>query len=82
MGSISARKFLQILDNLEKILAIEMMYAAQAMEFRRPHTFSAIVEENFALLRSKVKKLEDDRPLKEDIDAVIDLVRSRAFVVR
>ncbi len=82
MGSISARKFLQILGNLEKILAIELMYAVQAMEFRRPHTFSGIVEKNFAIIRSKVKKLEDDRPLKEDIDAVVDLVRSRAFVVR
>ena len=44
MGSISGRKLNQILNNLEKILAIELMYAAQAMEFRRPNTFSDILE--------------------------------------
>ena len=43
MGSISGRKFNQILGNLEKILAIELMYAAQAMEFRRPNTFSTLI---------------------------------------
>jgi histidine ammonia-lyase len=58
MGSISGRKFNQILGNLEKILAIELMYAAQAMEFRRPNTFSAIIEKNIKTIRAKVAKLE------------------------
>ncbi|TYA72570.1 aromatic amino acid lyase, partial [Seonamhaeicola marinus] len=76
MGSISGRKFNQILENLEKILAIELMYAAQALEFRRPNTFSDIIEENFKIIRSKVTKLEDDRALKADIDAMINLVKT------
>ena len=61
MGSISGRKFNQILGNLEKIFAIELMYAAQAMEFRRPNQFSPVIEQNFAIVREKVDKLEDDR---------------------
>ena len=81
MGSISGRKFNQILGNLEKILAIELMYAAQAIEFRRPNQCSDLIEENFALIRSKVAKLEEDRLLKPDIDAMIDLVKSQAFNV-
>ena len=81
MGSISGRKFNQILGNLEKILAIELMYAAQAMEFRRPNTFSEIIEENFKLIRSKVAKLEEDRVLKDDINAMIKLVKEKAFIV-
>lgn len=81
MGSISGRKFNQILDNLEMILAIELMYAAQAMDFRRPLTFSPIVEKNHALIRSKVARLAEDRPLKKDIDAMISLVRERRFAV-
>ena len=81
MGSISSRQFNQILGNLEKILAIELMYAAQAMDFRRPNTFSDIVEENFALIRSKVKKLEEDRLLKDDIKSMIDLVTEKTFKV-
>jgi histidine ammonia-lyase len=81
MGSISGRKFNQILGNLEKIFAIEFMYAAQAMEFRRPNTFSEIIEENFAIIRSKVAKLEEDRVLKDDIYALIKLVKEQAFKV-
>jgi histidine ammonia-lyase len=82
MGSISGRKFNQILGNIEKIFAVELMYAAQALEFRRPLTFSAIVEENFKIIRNKVDKLEDDRLLKDDINNMVDLVKAKAFVVK
>jgi histidine ammonia-lyase len=81
MGSISSRKFNQILGNLEKILAIELMYAAQALEFRRPNKCSDIIELNHKILRDKVAKLEEDRLLKPDIDAIINLVKSQAFIV-
>tara|TARA_R110002124_G_scaffold63013_2_gene172090 strand:+ start:5329 stop:6858 length:1530 start_codon:yes stop_codon:yes gene_type:complete len=81
MGSISSRQFNQILGNLEKILAIELMYAAQAIDFRRPNKCSDIIEKNFAVIRAKVAKLEEDRLLKPDIDAMIALVRSQAFTV-
>jgi len=82
MGSISGRKFNQILGNIEKILAIELMYAAQALEFRRPNKFSAIIEENYRIIRSKVDKLEDDRILKDDINAIINLVKSEFLIVK
>jgi len=81
MGSISARKFNQILGNLDKILAIELMYAAQAMEFRRPKKMSKLLETNFQIIRQIVKKLEDDRILKDDIQAMIHLVVHRKFKV-
>ena len=81
MGSISGRKFNQILKNLEKILAIELMYAAQAMEFRRPNTFSDILEENLRIIREKVDKLEEDRLLKPDIDAMVKLVVNQELMV-
>ncbi|MFZ9589094.1 MAG: histidine ammonia-lyase [Chitinophagaceae bacterium] len=82
MGSISARKFNQILGNLEKILAIELMYATQALEFRRPNTFSPIIEKNFSIIREKVAKLEEDRILKEDINAMITMVKNRTIIVK
>ena len=81
MGSISGRQFNQILDNLEKILAIELMYAAQALEFRRPLKSSNIIEENFKIIRKKVKKLEEDRMLKDDINHLVELVQQRVFIV-
>jgi len=81
MGSISSRKFNQVLDNIEKIFAIELMYAAQAMDFRRPHKFSEIIEKNFKIIRKNVTKLEDDRILKDDINNMIELVKNQNFVV-
>ncbi len=81
MGSISGRKFNQILGNIEKILAIELMYAAQALEFRRPNTFSKVIEENYKIIRQKVAKLEDDRLLKDDINNMVNLVNNRSFTV-
>ena len=82
MGSISGRQFNQILGNLEKILAIELMYAAQALEFRRPNTFSKIIEENHKIIREKVDKLEDDRLLKDDINNMIQLVKNKKLIVK
>ena len=82
MGSISGRKFNQILGNLEKILAIELMYAAQAMEFRRPNTFSILIEKNIKIIRAKVAKLEEDRLLKDDINAIIAMVSNQTIIVK
>jgi len=82
MGSISGRKFNQILGNLEKILAIELMYAAQAMEFRRPNTFSILIEKNIKIIRAKVAKLEEDRLLKDDINAIISMVSNQTIIVK
>lgn len=81
MGSISGRKFCAVLFNLERILAIELMYAAQAMDFRRPLKFSASLEYNHALIRKSVSYLEDDRLLKEDIKEMVELVENRVFEV-
>ena len=81
MGSISGRKFNQVLENLEKILAIELMFAAQGLEFRRPAKCSKIIEENFEIIREKVKKLDHDRLIGEDIHAMIGLVINRKFLV-
>ena len=81
MGSISGRKFNQVLDNLVNILAVELMFAAQGLEFRRPAKCSKIVEENYAILRSKVAKLEDDRLIGNDMLAIAELIRNREFVV-
>jgi histidine ammonia-lyase len=81
MGSISGRKFNQILSNVEKIFAIELMYAAQALEFRRPLKFSTIVEKNYTIIRKYVDRLYEDRILKDDIRKMIELVKTQSFVV-
>ena len=54
MGSISGRKLYQILDNLEYILAIELMSACQAIEFRKPLKSSALLEAAHSFVRQTV----------------------------
>ena len=81
MGSISGRKFNQVLGNLENILAVELMFAAQGLEFRRPATCSKYVENAYNVIRTKVEKLEDDRLIGEDMLAIAELIRERKFEV-
>lgn len=79
MGSISGRKFNQVLGNLENILAIELLFGAQGMEFRRPARCSKFVESAYSLIRTKVAKLENDRLIGDDILAIAELIRTRKF---
>src|SRR5687767_3522698 len=80
MGSISGRKLHQVLDNLEYILAIELMSACQAIEFRRPHKSSAILEFAHDYVRESISFAEQDRIFANDINAVKKLVSDFSFV--
>ncbi len=81
MGSISGRKFNQVLDNLVNILSVELMFAAQGLEFRRPSKCSEVIEKAYALIRTKVNKLEDDRLIGEDMAAIANLITQRKLEV-
>ncbi len=81
MGSISGRKFNQVLDNLLNILSVELLFAAQGLEFRRPARCSEVIEKAYALIRTRVLKLEDDRLIGEDMAAISDLINKRKFEV-
>ncbi|RYZ15437.1 MAG: histidine ammonia-lyase, partial [Chitinophagaceae bacterium] len=67
MGSISGRKLGKVLDNLEYILAIELISAAQAIEFRRPLKSNALLECAHDHLRQSVGFAEEDRIFADDI---------------
>ena len=77
MGSISARICLEVINNLEKILAIELLHAAQSLEFRRPNKFSLPIEKTLSKIRKNVKKLEEDRVLNIDIEVMINLIEKQ-----
>ncbi len=81
MGSISGRKFNQVLDNLVNILSVELLFAAQGLEFRRPARCSEVIEKAYALIRSRVLKLEDDRLIGEDMAAIANLITQRKLEV-
>lgn len=82
MGSISGRKLCQVLDNLEYILAIELMTACQAIEFRRPLQSSAILEFAHDYVREFVSFAEEDRIFANDINDVKRIIADFSFVTR
>ncbi|MDQ3394317.1 MAG: histidine ammonia-lyase [Bacteroidota bacterium] len=67
MGSISGRKDNQVIDNLENILAIELLCAAQAFDFRKPMRSGKILDACHSLIRSRIDHAEEDRIFSEDI---------------
>ena len=82
MGSISGRKLSRVLDNLEFILAIELLSACQAIEFRRPLKSSGILEFAHHYVREYVSFAEEDRIFAEDINKVAGIIRDFSFVGR
>ena len=80
MGSISGRKLSQVLDNLEYILAIELMSACQAIEFRRPLKSSAILEAAHEYVRHVVGFASEDRIFAEDIGRLHAIINDHSFV--
>jgi len=79
MGMTGALKLRQIVENAERIVGIELMCAAQALEFRRPLTASREVERAHAAVRAVVPKLEEDRVVSGDMEAMANAVRNGAF---
>ena len=80
MGSISGRKLSQVLDNLEYILAIELMSACQAIEFRRPLNSSGILEAAHGYVRNFVQFASEDRIFAADIQQLHAIIRDFSFV--
>jgi histidine ammonia-lyase len=80
MGSVSAKKLAQVIENVRASLAIEIMTAAQGIDQRRPLRSSAAVERAYAAVRAVVPTLDEDRPLYKDIEAVRALVASGALI--
>lgn len=76
MGANAATKCLKVVNNLESILAIELMNASQALEFRRPLKSSALIEEFVAAYRKVVSANTVDRFLHEDMQRSLDFVRT------
>lgn len=68
MGANAATKAYQVLLNLERILAIELYNAAQALEFRRPARTSPYLENFLQEYRERVSFVEDDKVMYRDID--------------
>lgn len=79
MGANGAVKCKRIVDNLEKVLAIELMTAAQALEFRRPLKTAEPLERLFVSYREQVRFNEVDRILHDDMMQSVHFIRTHSI---
>jgi len=75
MGWGAGRKLWRVLDDIRRVLAIEVLCAVQGIEYRRPLEPSPRVASIVRRVREMVPPLEDDRVLSDEIEAVADMIR-------
>jgi histidine ammonia-lyase len=80
MGVWAARKAAQAVENARRVVAIELLAAAQGIDFLRPLATSPPLEAAHRKIRERVARLEEDRPGSPDIEAIADLLRGGAFL--
>ena len=78
MAAHGARRLMAMAENTAAVVAIELLAAAQGVEYHHPLRTSAPLRLVIATLRARVPRLEDDRHFQPDIAAALDLVRSGA----
>ena len=75
MGGFAARKCLQVVRNVEKVIAIELLAACQAIEFLRPLKTTVPLEEVIKVVRSAVAAWDQDRYMSPDIQAATKMLK-------
>ena len=68
------------MENLEKILAIEMLTAAQGFDFRKPLKSNILLDEAHDLIREHITFADTDRVFYTDIDKAIKLLQSKEII--
>ena len=76
MGANAATKCYRVINNVEKVLAIELLTAVQAMEFRRPLSTSPKLEVIVKAFREKVSFNNEDRVLHDDMVKAVEFIRN------
>ena len=76
MGANAATKALRVAENLERVLAIELLNAAQALEFRRPLKSSKTIENFVAEYRKVVEFVRVDKVMYTEIAKSVEFVKN------
>ncbi|MDH3546324.1 MAG: histidine ammonia-lyase [Gammaproteobacteria bacterium] len=79
MATFAARRLHDMLDNVENIVAIELLAAAQGIEFHRPRKSSVAIEQVIGALREVSPAFVEDRSLSADITRVVKLIAAGRF---
>lgn len=74
MATFAARRLTDIAQNIRDIVAIELLEAAQGLDYRRPLKAAEVVEQVHALVREQVSYYDQDRFFAPDIAAVGKLI--------
>ena len=80
MATHAARRLTPMNANLARIIAIELMAAAEGIDFRRPLRSSPILENAHALIRAKAAPRPEDREFSTDIEAVANAIEAGTFM--
>ena len=79
MGGNAATKTVKVIENVERVLAIELMNAAQAIDMQRPTKTSAYLENFLAEFRTIVPFNSQDRVMYQDIEAAVEFLKQGEF---
>jgi histidine ammonia-lyase len=79
MGMTAALKLRGVVDNLETVLASELLAASQALEFRKPLKPGEGCRKAYALVREAVAPLDRDREIAPDVQSLARLIRDGSF---
>ncbi|MFC3560622.1 histidine ammonia-lyase [Pedobacter jamesrossensis] len=80
MGSISGRKALQVIENVEKILGIELFCAAQAVDYHHPLKQGKILTAVHDFVRTKIEHIEHDQIMYDIMETSINMVKDNSIV--
>ncbi|CAI2356492.1 unnamed protein product [Caenorhabditis sp. 36 PRJEB53466] len=75
MGGFAARKALTVVEHVEAVLAMELLAACQGIEFLKPLMSTAPLHKVYQLVRTVAPPLNEDRYMKPEIDAVLEMIR-------
>ena len=81
MGANAATKCYKVVENLQRILAIELLNASQALEFRRPGKSSDKIEKLIAAYRKQVAFVDEDKILFTEIEKTVQFLKQTTFEI-
>jgi histidine ammonia-lyase len=81
MGANAATKCYKVVENVQRIIAIELFNASQALEFRRPAVSSPFIEKFVADYRNEVPFVKEDKVMYTEIEKSLDFIKLNNFVI-
>lgn len=75
MGANAATKCFKVIQNVERLLSIELLNASQAIEFRRPKKSSKKIEKLLADFRKTIPFITEDKMMYQELEATLQFVK-------